>query len=92
MYNKIKSLVAAGVASVKRHGPALAVAGGLLLSGGGAATAHAADYADVAAAVTALEGVPAVVLPVALAFVTLGVGLLTLRFIGRASKKAFSVG
>jgi len=54
-------------------------------------TAHAADYADVAAAVAAMTGLPAVLLPVALAFVTLGVGLLTIRFLGRVAKKGISV-
>jgi len=52
---------------------------------------RAADYADIAAAVDAMEGLPAILLPVALAFVTLGVGLLTIRFLGRAAKKGFSV-
>lgn len=55
------------------------------------APAQAADYADIAAAVDAMEGLPAILLPVALAFVTLGVGLLTIRFLGRAAKKGFSV-
>jgi len=64
-----------------------AAAGGLLL----ASSAHAADYADVAAAVAAMTGLPAVLLPVALAFVTLAVGLLTIRFLGRVAKKGFSV-
>jgi len=53
--------------------------------------ANAADYADIAAATTALTGVPAVVLPVALAFITLAVGLLTIRMLGRGAKKGMSV-
>jgi len=54
-------------------------------------TAHAADYADIAAAVAAMTGLPPILLPVALAFVTLGVGLLTIRLLGRVAKKGFSV-
>lgn len=57
----------------------------------GAGSASAANYADVAEATTALTNIPTTVSPVFLAFVTLAVGALSIRMIGRMAKKGASV-
>jgi len=58
---------------------------------GFSASALAADYADVAAATTAVEGIPDTVSPVFLAFLTLGVGAFIIRMVIKYAKKGSSV-
>lgn len=72
----------------KRNWKKIALAAGASLV---TLSAQAADYADVAAAVDAVELLPTVVSPVFLAFVTLAVGALTIRMVVRLAKKGMSV-
>lgn len=64
---------------------------GLLVMFGFSASALAADYADVAAATSAVTGIPTTVSPVFLAFLTLGVGAFIIRMVIRYAKKGSSV-
>jgi len=57
----------------------------------GASLAHAADYADVAAATTAVTGIPTTVSPVFLAFLTLGVGAFIIRMVIKYARKGSAV-
>jgi len=63
---------------------------GLVSFLGLAATSNAADYADVAAALTAVEGIPDTVSPVYLAFLTLSVGAFIIGMVVRFAKRGSS--
>lgn len=77
LWNRIKSRV--GI-----------VVGGLALVAS-PAVSHAADYTDVAAAQTAMAGIPTTASPIFLGFVTLAVGAFGIRVIARLSKRGLSV-
>jgi len=55
-----------------------------------AIAAHATDYADVAAAKTAVEAIPDTVTPVYLAFLTLSVGAFIIGMVVRFAKRGSS--
>jgi len=57
----------------------------------GASHAHAADYSDVSAAVTAVTGIPAQVSTAFLGGATIGVGILILRLVGKGLKKGLGL-
>jgi len=63
---------------------------GLLAMFGFCLSAFAADYADIAAATTAVTGVPATVSPVYLAFLTLSVGAFIIGMVVRFAKRGAS--